>query len=113
MKKPLPNLTKIMMIMGFFLTLVQVNRVGGSVVANALSSIHKLTPAEIGVVIGVMFLASALVQIPFGVMLDRFGARRMIVGWSSFAIIGTVIFCLLYTSPSPRDRSLSRMPSSA
>ena len=23
------------------------------------------------------------------------------------------IFCLLYTSPSPRDRSLSRMPSSA
>ena len=24
-----------------------------------------------------------------------------------------VIACLLYTSPSPRDRSLSRMPSSA
>ena len=24
-----------------------------------------------------------------------------------------VTFCLLYTSPSPRDRSLSRMPSSA
>ena len=23
------------------------------------------------------------------------------------------LFCLLYTSPSPRDRSLSRMPSSA
>ena len=25
----------------------------------------------------------------------------------------TAISCLLYTSPSPRDRSLSRMPSSA
>ena len=24
-----------------------------------------------------------------------------------------IFFCLLYTSPSPRDRSLSRMPSSA
>ena len=24
-----------------------------------------------------------------------------------------IVFCLLYTSPSPRDRSLSRMPSSA
>ena len=24
-----------------------------------------------------------------------------------------VLFCLLYTSPSPRDRSVSRMPSSA
>ena len=26
---------------------------------------------------------------------------------------GEVIFCLLYTSPSPRDLSTSRMPSSA
>ena len=26
---------------------------------------------------------------------------------------GKSTFCLLYTSPSPRDRSLSRMPSSA
>ena len=28
-------------------------------------------------------------------------------------IIGKVIICLLYTSPSPRDRQKSRMPSSA
>ena len=32
-----------------------------------------------------------------------------IVGW----VAGFIFFCLLYTSPSPRDRSLSRMPSSA
>ena len=33
----------------------------------------------------------------------------------SFYSIGLAIpfICLLYTSPSPRDRSLSRMPSSA
>ena len=28
-------------------------------------------------------------------------------------VVGKGIPCLLYTSPSPRDRSLSRMPSSA
>ena len=28
-------------------------------------------------------------------------------------VIGTDYFCLLYTSPSPRDGLLSRMPSSA
>ena len=28
-------------------------------------------------------------------------------------ILGSAVCCLLYTSPSPRDRSLSRMPSSA
>ena len=35
----------------------------------------------------------------------RLGEERIIVTPSSI--------CLLYTSPSPRDRSLSRMPSSA
>ena len=28
-------------------------------------------------------------------------------------LLGKTLVCLLYTSPSPRDRSLSRMPSSA
>ena len=28
-------------------------------------------------------------------------------------IIGTTLLCLLYTSPSPRDYTRSRMPSSA
>ena len=30
-----------------------------------------------------------------------------------FGLLGIVNFCLLYTSPSPRDRTRSRMPSSA
>ena len=38
-------------------------------------------------------------------------------GWQEnefFIFLGTVwIICLLYTSPSPRDATLSRMPSSA
>ena len=31
----------------------------------------------------------------------------------SFASCGLPYYCLLYTSPSPRDRTRSRMPSSA
>ena len=56
------------------------------------------------------FMRSACIEpmyyeIPF---LDRFQAAKddgfeYVEFWS----------CLLYTSPSPRDRSLSRMPSSA
>ena len=34
-------------------------------------------------------------------------------GAIALAIIGLIIVCLLYTSPSPRDLSTSRMPSSA
>ena len=32
---------------------------------------------------------------------------------SQAVIIGAMLICLLYTSPSPRDRQKSRMPSSA
>ena len=32
---------------------------------------------------------------------------------SNLALVGIYMFCLLYTSPSPRDRTRSRMPSSA
>ena len=41
-----------------------------------------------------------------------------VVGWSKVPTVGTAFStvgnnCLLYTSPSPRDRTRSRMPSSA
>ena len=35
------------------------------------------------------------------------------VGWNTMLVDGKWIPCLLYTSPSPRDATLSRMPSSA
>ena len=38
--------------------------------------------------------------------------RRLII-FSLVAVGGLYMFCLLYTSPSPRDATLSRMPSSA
>ena len=49
---------------------------------------------------------------------DRGGLRYMIEEMaadiaSGHNVIATVYVCLLYTSPSPRDGLLSRMPSSA
>ena len=43
------------------------------------------------------------------ILLNVYGKRNGAVA----ANINGVESCLLYTSPSPRDRSLSRMPSSA
>src|SRR5674476_139545 len=42
-----------------------------------------------------------------GWMIDRYGPRRLMISGS------LLMGCLLYTSPSPRDRQKSRMPSSA
>ena len=44
------------------------------------------------------------------------GRASMAVGWAAMILallIGTLVGCLLYTSPSPRDQRGSRMPSSA
>ena len=43
-------------------------------------------------------------------LLERLGALD---GTPTYLLKYTSNICLLYTSPSPRDRSLSRMPSSA
>ena len=34
-------------------------------------------------------------------------------GFMQQALVALILLCLLYTSPSPRDRQKSRMPSSA
>ena len=40
-------------------------------------------------------------------------ASRAFGQWLIVAAVGLLAFCLLYTSPSPRDQRGSRMPSSA
>jgi predicted MFS family arabinose efflux permease len=72
--------------------LVQVNRTGGGVMANALAAQRGLDAADIGTVMGAMFLASALVQVPFGLMFDRFGPRRTAAWTSMVAVLGMLLF---------------------
>ena len=52
-------------------------------------------------IISVSTLVCILVGIPIGVIMSKSNRAEK------------AIFCLLYTSPSPRDRTRSRMPSSA
>ena len=59
-------------------------------------------------------LTVALIAMLIALIWD--GTLAIRVGFTSFVIGVTVISlktCLLYTSPSPRDRQKSRMPSSA
>ena len=56
-------------------------------------------------------LKEELTEDLFVVMRVYFEKPRTTVGWKG--LINDPYFCLLYTSPSPRDATLSRMPSSA
>ena len=55
------------------------------------------------------FSESWLLLLAIGIGLFAFGWFRVTV----VCELDTGKFCLLYTSPSPRDRTRSRMPSSA
>ena len=69
-----------------------------------------------------MFMQQGLSKLPVdGAVAEAWGLPYIVwwfVTWGEIGaaiglIAGGLLGCLLYTSPSPRDRSLSRMPSSA
>ena len=61
-----------------------------------------------------------LIASSLSLWLKEEGLSRSTIGWAglifgvyAFNYLWAPIICLLYTSPSPRDRQKSRMPSSA
>ena len=50
---------------------------------------------------------------PASIMTDPEIASKTYIEPLTPEIVSQIIFCLLYTSPSPRDKTPSRMPSSA
>ena len=62
--------------------------------------------------LGTLFLVATVVG--SGIMADNLSMGNHAVALLANAIsTGAILYCLLYTSPSPRDKRQSRMPSSA
>ena len=88
------------------------------------------TPEKLGIALGAYGLTQACLQLPLGWLSDRIGRLPIVIAGLCLFIAGSLVAaaaetihgiiagrflqgCLLYTSPSPRDRQKSRMPSSA
>ena len=74
--------------------LSQFYRAVSAVIASELMNELLLTAEDLGLLSSVFFYAFALIQIPMGVAMDRFGAKRLILLLSCFGIGGTIIFAL-------------------
>src|SRR5678810_870510 len=61
--------------------------------------------------IGFLKIASNVMPAPWALVSD--GSLLIMMRKDSMKYVGLTYYCLLYTSPSPRDRQKSRMPSSA
>jgi predicted MFS family arabinose efflux permease len=68
-----------------------------AVAADTLTAELALKPAELGFLTSAYFLAMAVVQLPLGVMLDRYGPRRIQSGCLLVAAFGACVFA---TAPS-------------
>ena len=73
--------------------------------------INWLILITLGVIWGASFLGVELALTGFGPI--TLAAGRVSAAALILLVIALVYGCLLYTSPSPRDATLSRMPSSA
>jgi MFS family permease len=90
MKRILP----VMILAGLFLMVVQINRQSGAVLAIHFQEVMGLSATQIGFISGAMYLGATLVQVPTGILFDRFGARVTLSGMGVLAIIGLVWFAL-------------------
>ena len=72
-----------------------------------------------GVVLGLIVLIIIGVLVGSAVSIVDAGFRGVLLHWNAVDLVeppleeGLHFICLLYTSPSPRDKRQSRMPSSA
>ena len=69
------------------------------VLAPELAADLGLTPAMLGAIASAFFLSYALLQIPTGLMLDRFGPRLTICALFLVTVLGTLLFALSPSGP--------------
>lgn len=67
-------------------------RVINAVIAPDLAAALAIGPADLGLLTAAYFVAFALFQLPLGVLLDRFGPRRIQAGLLLFAAAGAAAF---------------------
>ncbi len=77
---------------GFFLSILL--RYVNAVIARDLAADFALSPSDLGLLTSAYFLVFAAFQIPLGVLLDRFGPRRVLATLLLFASAGALVFGL-------------------
>jgi predicted MFS family arabinose efflux permease len=68
-----------------------------AVIARVVAEDLNLDQAQLGALSSAWFIAFATMQIPVGVLLDRYGPRRTVSGLMGIAVVGAVVFATATT----------------
>lgn len=91
-----PNATafRIVLLLAAITIVSQFYRVSNGVIGPELVRDLGLTPETLGLTGGAFFLALTVMQIPVGMLFDKYGPRRTIGALTGFAVVGTVLQAL-------------------
>jgi len=78
--------------LGLIYVASQFYRTANAVIAPDLMRELSLGPEAMGALTGAFYIAFAAVQIPLGILLDRYGPRATNLGLLAIAIVGAVVF---------------------
>jgi sugar phosphate permease len=70
-----------------------------AVIAPNLRAELGLTPGQLSSLPAAIFLGAAMMQLPVGILLDRFGPRRTMSGLFTLSALGSIIFSFSYSVP--------------
>ena len=70
-----------------------------AVIAPNLRAELALTPGQLASLPAAIFLGAAMMQLPVGILLDRFGPRRTMSGLFTFSALGSIIFSFSHSVP--------------
>jgi len=92
-----PRAYYIFMISAVLFGLGQFHRLSGAVTIPAIASDLALNVNSLGFIAAALFFTSAILQVPNGLLLDRFGARRLVPVYVGTAIVGCVVLAYATT----------------
>ncbi|WP_282604279.1 MFS transporter [Pelagibius sp. Alg239-R121] len=73
-------------------SVAQFHRAAGGIISPVLTEELELTPTALGGVIGAMFIATVIMQVPAGIALDRYGVRRVVPLSLAVSGFGSLLF---------------------
>lgn len=90
----IPLLTRVWIVLftALIFAMAQFHRAAGGIISPVLTEQFLLTPTAIGGVIGAMFIATVLMQVPAGIALDRYGVRRVVPLSLAVSGCGSLLF---------------------
>ena len=97
MKKKILQLTLIMM---FWFTISFITNILGPLIPDIINNFHLSDLAMAGFIPTSFFIAYALMSIPAGILIDRFGEKPILFCGFLMSFVGTILFAMLHTYPA-------------